>query len=380
MLVAMVGQKGIPASIGGVERYVEELAAQLPKYGIESLVYTRPWYVAARADYKPPPGVRTVKLPTIPTKHLDTISHVLACVADLAEQHEVDVVHVHCIGPALVAPALRLLRLPVVVTVQGLDWRREKWGAVARRTLRAGEWLASRFAQRLVVVSPALVQYFEEHYGIRPLYVPNAARAFPYRPPNRIRQLGLEPRKFVLSCARLVPEKGVHLLIEAFRAAPSGWKLAVAGSSLYDARYERSLRAAADERVVFTGAAGPELLAELYHHAALFVLPSMIEGMSLALLEAMQHGLPCLVSDIPENAAVIAHPLGQFRAGSSVDLERSLLQLLRDEQARRELAQYARREAPRYTWDAVAESMARIYREVAVEAGRVSEAAAVPVG
>ncbi len=377
MLVAMVGQKGIPASLGGVERYVEELAARLPNHGIETVVYSRPWYIRGARGYRPPAGVHRVVLPSVPTKHLDTISHVLASVADLATRQPVDIVHVHCLGPALVTPLLRLLRLPVVVSVQGLDWRRAKWGALARRALRAGEWTACRFAHRIVVASPALVEYFEHTYGITPTFVPNAASAFPYRPPEQIARWRLVPGRFILVVTRLVPEKGIHLLLEAFRGVPTDWRLVIAGGSMYEDGYERSLRALADERVLFVGPADKKLLAELYHHAGLFVLPSLIEGMSLALLEALHHGLPCLVSDIPENAAVIADKAGQFRCGDVAHLRSRLAELLRDESMRRRLAEYARRQAARYSWTAVTEAMAELYRAVVAEAARNRERAAV---
>ncbi len=375
MLVAMVGQKGIPASLGGVERYVEELTARLPEHGIQALVYARPWYVRHAPQYRPPEGVQRILLPSVPTKHFDTISHVLACVADIALRTDVDLVHVHCLGPALVTPLLRLLRVPVVVSVQGLDWQRAKWGPVARRVLRSGEWCACRFANRVVVASPALVDYFESQHGIRATYVPNAASAFPFQPPQRIKRWGLIPGQFVLAATRLVPEKGLHLLLQAYARLQTDWRLVIAGGSMYEDGYEQSLRALADDRVVFTGPADRQLLAELYHHAGLFVLPSLIEGMSLALLEALHHGLPCLVSDIPENAAVIRHPAGLFRSGDVDHLAQCLDQLLNDRQLRDQLSRYALSEAKRYGWDSVTQAMAEVYREVVAEAGRAGQAA-----
>ncbi len=372
MHVAMIGQKGVPARSGGVERYVEELCRRLAARGIPTTVYSRHWYVGNSPTAQLPRSVRQVVTPSLRTKHLDTITHVWFAVNDVLARDYIDLIHVHCPGPALLLPLLRLARKPIVWTIHGLDWKREKWGRIARWVLQAGEWCGARLADRVVVVSPALVEYVRARYGREAVCVPNAASALPYRPPSFILRFGIEPRRYLLCVGRLVPEKGIHLAIEAYRALRrDDVQLVIAGGSMYDDAYERRLRAQAGTGVIFTGPADRELLAELYHHALVFLLPSTLEGMSIALLEALHHGLACVVSDIPENTAVVDHPLGVFRSGDAASLAGRLAHLLDRPERLAELRAYCRRRAGRFSWDEVVERMVVVYRDaLAASRGR----------
>ena len=366
----MIGQKGIPAHSGGVEQHVEILARLLARRGHQIDVYCRRSYLDQGGDASPPdawhePGVQQIFHWSAGTKHLDAISHTVLCTID-ALGRGADVIHYHALGPASLSFIPSLAGRRVVVTVHGLDWQRAKWGRVAKAYLKLGERVAAAWACQLVVVSRPLQDYFRQQYGRETIFIPNGVREMVPCRVGAMEQWGLSPGQFILNVARLVPEKGQHYLIEAFQQmltevpAP-GLRLVIAGGSGPDTDYEKRLRAMAGPRVIFTGAVGPDVLAELYGNAYFFVLPSEIEGMSLALLEALASGLPALVSNIPENTSVIGRAGFTFRSGDVAHLSGQLRALLGRPELVRQAASAAPRVAQRYRWSNVVVALEETY-------------------
>ncbi len=372
--VAMIGQKGYPPVHGGIERHVAELAARLPAHGFAVDIYSRPHYSALDGD-SGLPGVAVRRLGSIPTKHLDAISHTVACTLDVLRR-PAPIVHYHALGPGLLAGLPRWLgRRRTVVTVHGLDWQREKWGAIARAVLRLGEAASAALPDRTIVVSRALAEHYRQAHGRQARYIPNGITVPP--PPDaaaagaaerRRRDLGVE-RPYVLFVARLVPEKGCHLLLEAWRALPAGLRdghqLVVAGDAGFTGDYAAGLRREAPAGVLFPGYVHGEALAALHAGAEVMVLPSTLEGLSISLLEAMSHGRCCLVSDIPPNVEAGGGCVATFRSGDAADLGRILAGLLADGPRRAALGAAAREQAREaYDWDRVAADTAAVYREL----------------
>ena len=377
MRIAMIGQKGIPAHSGGVEQHVEILARLLAERGHHVDVYCRSSYVnghngAAQTRDWHHPRVQQIVRWCIGTKHLDAISNTALCTLD-ALCRDSDLIHYHALGPASLSFVPRLVGRPVVVTVHGLDWQRAKWGRAAKAYLQFGEKVAARAASEVVVVSKPLQDYFLRHYGRRTVFIPNGVREIVPGQNGALTRWGLEPGKFLLCVARLVAEKGQHYLVDAFRkmtarGAYPDWRLVIVGGSDLNSDYESRVREMAGPGVVFTGAVGPDVLAELYGHAYLFVLPSEIEGMSLALLEALSCGLPALVSDIPENAMVVAAPGGEdggftFRCGDVPDLVKQMSTLVSQPERVRHAGCAARRVVSAYRWPKVAAALEQTYRQ-----------------
>jgi glycosyltransferase involved in cell wall biosynthesis len=374
--IAMIGQKGIAPHAGGVERHVEEIGARLAARGHAVDVFCRARYTDVRGTHR---GMRVVMRPAIHTKHLDALSHAVASTFSVLGRGY-DVVHYHALGPTTLAPVARLTRAAVVSTCHGLDWKREKWGPAARTMLRAAEWPTARFPHRLITVSRALADHFRARYGVAAVPIPNGFDP-PARlaPPDAIRERwGLtgedEGGAYVLFLARLVPEKGAHLLIEAFRRVPTSLRLVIAGGASHSETYADRLRdlAAGDARVLFTGSVAGAEWSELLSNARLFVLPSTLEGMPLSLLEAMGHARGCLVSDLPENLEVAEPDAGgarfarTFRSGDEADLARALGDALADPEGTAALGLAARAMVgERFTWDAVAARVEAVYNEAA---------------
>lgn len=365
--VAMIGQKGFPPVHGGIEKHVAELASRLPAHGFAVEIYSRPHYSALDGETGLP-GVTVRRVRSIPTKHLDAISHTVAATWDVLRR-PVPLVHYHALGPGLLAGVPRWLgRRRTVVTVHGLDWQRDKWGPVARAVLKAGEAASARLPDRTIVVSRALAEHYRLLHHRDVSYIPNGIVAPALRGPARLGELGVD-RPFVLFVARLVPEKGCHLLLEAWGRLPDALRrshqLVIAGDAGFTHDYADRLRREAPAGVLFPGFVNGPLLEELYSGASVMVLPSTLEGLSISLLEAMSYGRCCLVSDIPPNLEAGGGAVAAFRSGDVEDLCRGLVELLGNGARRDELGRAARvRALAHYDWDAVAAATAAVYREV----------------
>jgi glycosyltransferase involved in cell wall biosynthesis len=361
--VAFIGQKGVPATYGGVERHVEELAARLAARGHQACVYNRPHYnPSAPVEYR---GVAVVTLPSVATKHLDAITHVAVCTVH-ALRHGADIVHYHGVGPALLSWVPGRRDVCALATVHGRDWQRPKWGGIASLALRAGEWMSVHAPDATVVVSRSLSSELSGRYG-RPLhYIPNGIMLEGADDMSILDELGLNPGSYVLFASRLVPEKGAHYLADAWRRQDSDMTLVMAGDSSFSADYVQSLRAACEhDRIVFPGYVFGPRLATLFRNAALFVLPSDVEGLPIVLLEALGYGTPVLASDIGPNREVLGDLGRTFAAGNVDDLRRQLKAALDDLPTLREQAKEAASSiAVTYDWDVVADQTIALYEAV----------------
>jgi glycosyltransferase involved in cell wall biosynthesis len=359
MRIAMIGQKGVPATHGGVERHVEELGARLVQLGHEVTVFTRPNYTdPASREHR---GMRLVSLPTVHSKHLDAIAHsVLASFATWGGGY--DIVHYHAIGPCLASPIARLRGRRVVATIHGQDWRRGKWGLAASTMLRLAEWMALRVPHVTISVSRTLAARYREETGRDVRYIPNGISIDHGDDVAVLAEHGLTDAGYILFAGRLVPEKGAHYLVDAHRQCGTRLPLVIAGDSSNSDGYVADLRDSAGGDVVFTGYEYGPRLAALYRHAALFVLPSDLEGLPIVLLEALAYGVPVLASDIPPNIEVLGENGRYFRAGDVGSLAEALAAALGDQPEMREratsLAKWAVRD---YDWARIAEETAAVY-------------------
>lgn len=277
-----------------------------------------------------------------------------------------DVVHIHAEGPAFMAWLPKLFRKRVIVTVHGLDWLREKWKqGFGARYIHSGEKMAVRYADEIIVLSRNVQKYFEETYNRKTVWIPNGVSRPEILPAEEIcRQFGLQKDGYILYLGRLVPEKGAHYLIEAYRQLDTDKKLVIAGGMSDTAEYAQSLQelAKGDERILFTGFVQGRLLQELYSNAWIFVQPSDLEGMPLTLLEAMSYGNCCLVSDIPECTEVVEDQAVVFPRGNVPALTEALQALCRDpRQVERLKAASADFICKKYDWDRVTEKTLVLY-------------------
>ncbi len=366
MRIAFIGQKGVPAISGGVEKYVEDLASRAALAGHEVLVYTRPHYTPVNAkSYR---GMQLISLPSVNTKHLDAISHTaLACIDVVFRQ--VDVIHFQAIGPALLIwlPKIFCPRAKIVATLQSRDYEHQKWGVLARLSLRLGEWLMCRLADEVIVVTKSMQAYVRERYQLEADYIANGANLnLPNSPADLIRAWGLTKDSYAVAISRLVRHKGLSRLIDAWKLIKTDKKLVIVGGSAFTDDYVEELYAlaATDERILFLGEQSGQVLAELYDNACLFVQPSESEGLSLSLLEAMARGKAVLVSSIAENKDAVGEAGFVFPVDDTMELKNKLQNLLQQPDLLARAGELARARAGQYyNWDELAPKIMALYAE-----------------
>ena len=373
MKITMFGHKRIPSREGGVEIVVEELSTRMVQLGHPVICYNRGGHhvSGARFDDTPKKVLGGVKLKTVPTLDKKGLAAVTSSffAAICTAFSRAEVVHIHAEGPAFMCWLPKLFGKRVVVTVHGLDWQRQKWAkGFGSKYIHLGEKQAVRFADEIIVLSRNVQKYFRDTYGRETRFIPNGVTCPEIRPADQItREFGLEKGDYILFLGRLVPEKGIHYLIEAFRRLDVDIKLVIAGGASDTDAYARELKelAGEDKRILFTGFVQGQILEELYSNAYVYVLPSDVEGMPLSLLEAMSYGNCCLVSDIPECTEVVGEKAVTFRRGDPDDLEQVLQSLCADPVRAADYRRTARDYiCAAYNWDDVTEKTLALYQKI----------------
>ena len=356
--VAFIGGRGVVSKYSGIEAYYEEVGEHLARMGHAVTIYCRSYFTPDLGTYR---GMRLVRIPTIRSKHLETVVHtVLSTLHAMGSDY--DIVHYHALGPALFSFLPRLVGKKTVVTVQGLDWQRKKWGPLASWILRIGETAAVRLPNATMVVSRTLQEHFRSRHEAETVYVPNGTQLREKQRGRCLERWNLNPDDYVLFLGRFSPEKNCHLLIDAYQRIETSSQLVLAGGSSHTDSYMESLRQRKTERTHFLDWVSGEALNELLTHAAIFVLPSDLEGLSLALLDAMGAGVCVLTSDIPENREVVDGAGFTFRAGDVADLARMLQLLLANPQMRAEAGNRARQRMQElYLWPRITGQIAQVY-------------------
>ena len=368
----MIGHKRIPTREGGVEIVVNELATRMVEKGNRVDAYNRRGSHVSGKEFvsrigKEYCGIRIISIPTFERRSLNAIVYsFLASVRALFGRY--DVIHYHAEGPSAMLWIPKIFGKRVVVTIHGLDWQRSKWGNFASRVLKFGERLAAKHADEVIVLSSNMKEYFREVYGRETVFIPNGISLPERKEAKEIREKWkLSKDEYILFLARIVPEKGIHYLIQAYQKLSTDKKLVIAGGSSHSREYFCQLKemAAGDENIIFTDFVGGRTLEELYSNAYLFVLPSDVEGMAIGLLEAMSYGNCCLVSDIPENTEVVEDNAVTFKHGDAEDLQRQMeMLLLNQEKVRGYRKTAADFICHKYDWDCVVDRTLDVYRGV----------------
>ena len=368
--IAMLGHKRMPSREGGIEVVVEELSTRMVQLGCEVTCFNRSGHHVSGSEYD---GERLDEYKGVRLKAVFTINHkgyaamsASVSAAIKAAFGKYDVVHFHAEGPAFMCWLPKILGKRVVVTIHGLDHQRAKWGRIASWYIMQGEKNAVKYADEIIVLSHGIQQYFSNTYRRNTVYIPNGVNKKPIWFADQIKEKWeLDKDSYILYLGRIVPEKGVHYLVKAFREIKTEKKLLVVGGNSDTSSYMNKLRALAkgDDRIIFTGFVQGRLKHELYSNAYLYCLPSDLEGMPLSLLEAMSYGNCCLTSDIEECTEVIGDKAVVFKKGNVADLRDKLQGLIEDsntvEKYKAVAADYI---LEKYNWDDVVEKTLEIYK------------------
>ena len=367
MNIAMFGHKQCLSHEGGVETVVRKLSVRMSENKCTVTCYDRRTHgknsilPSNKSSYK---NIRIIPVWTIDRKGIAAMTGSVSA-AIRSSLGRYDVVHIHAEGPAAMCWLPHLFRKKVVVTVHGLDWARSKWGGLAKRYIRSGEKMAVRYADEIIVLSRDDQNYFLKEYGRKTTYIPNGVRKAVFRDADEIKtRWGLKKESFVLFVGRIVPEKGISYLIDAWKNVNTDKQLVIVGGSSDSTSFMNEMKSRARDNVIFTGFQNGEVLDELYSNAYIYCLPSELEGMPLSLLEAMSYGNCCLVSDIPACTEVVENRAVLFEKNNVKDLTAKLQMLLDEPQTVRKyregIAEYV---TAKYNWDDVVERTLELYRK-----------------
>ena len=364
MKIAMIGHKLVPSRSGGIEVAVEALSTRMASLGHDVTLYNRGKDPKVHNQiYK---GVRIRSVPVVKRQGISAVmGSFLATMRAIFGGY--DCIHFHAEGIAAMTVLPHLCRIPTVVTIHGLDWQRCKWGRFASWYLKLGERNAVRYADKIIVLSRAMQQYFLDTYNRETIYIPNGMPApSPMAADAITRKWDLHKDDFILYLGRIVPEKGLENLIRAFSSLQTDKKLVIAGSSLDLPEHFAMLKDLAkdDPRILFTDFVQGDELKELFSNCYLYCLPSDLEGMPISLLEALSFHNCCLSSDIPECAEVLGDWGYQFRCGSMEDLRERLQMLCDHPEKVAESRHQVEEHFTHLTWDEVTEQTLALYRSL----------------
>jgi glycosyltransferase involved in cell wall biosynthesis len=359
--IAMIGSKGIPALFGGIEKHVEEISTRLASRGHAVTVYGRATFSVGGIHS----GVTVKVLPSVSTKNLDTASNALLS-SIAAFFGDYDIIHFHGIGPSIfcwipVRPGSK-----TVCTVHALDYRQSKWGERAKKLLMLGEKRAVTKADAAVAVSRLMASELSGKYGRNVRYIPNGATTGQSHGFREAAGLGIEPGGYILSVGRFIVERGFDTLIDAFDRLETDMKLVIAGDARFEEDYAARIKAMAGDRVLLPGYVAGRKIEELYAHCTFYVLPSLVEGLPISLIEAMSYSRPVIISDIPENLEVAGGIAESFRSGDSEDLLRAMNRVLSLGPEELEgMGEAGRRKVEaEYDWDKITSSLEELYLEL----------------
>lgn len=368
--IAMLGHKRIPSREGGIEIVVEELSTRMVKLGHSVTCYNRSGHHVSGKEFNGGSleeyrGVKLKSVFAINRKGLAAMtSSFFAAICTAFGKY--DVVHFHAEGPCAMLWLPKLFGKRCIATIHGIDWQRAKWGGFASKYIKFGEKVAAKYTDEIIVLSEGVQKYFMDTYGRKTVFIPNGVNRPILRSPQLIKEkYGLDKDGYILFLGRLVPEKGITYMIEAFKGVTTDKKLVIAGGSSDTDAFMQELKRLAEgnDQIVFTGFVQGQMLEELYSNAYVYTLPSDLEGMPLSLLEAMSYGNCCLTSDIAECAEVVEDKAILFKKSDINDLKEKLQYACDNPEAVKKLKDGAADFiCSKYNWDDVVEQTLKLYQ------------------
>lgn len=367
--LAILGTRGVPAAYGGFETFAQELGTRLVERGHDVTVYGRSHVVpSGLREYA---GMRLRVLPTIRHKYFDTVVHTGLSVFD-AVPRRFDVALICNVANAPLALVPRLGGSRVALNVDGLEWRRGKWGLLGRSYYRLCSWLAPKLPIVLVSDARVIAEHYRATYRKPTFFIPYGTDSARVEAGETLSRLGLEPDGYVLYVSRLEPENNAHIVIDAYQRSGLSVPLVVVGDAPYATEYKKRLREMAGPGVRFTGYVFGTGYAELQSNCLAYVQATEVGGTHPALVEAMGRGVPIVANDVPEHREVLGDAGLYYRRNDPSDLARQLRLVVDDPAERVRLATAAAgRARAEYSWDRVTDLYEALFlRMVVREAAR----------
>ncbi|MBC2843850.1 glycosyltransferase family 4 protein [Winogradskyella flava] len=360
MKIIVLGTRGIPNVLGGVETHCEQLYPRIAAQGHNITVITRTPYVVDKTK-KHHSGVNLKHIYAPKHKSLEAVVHTFLGVLYAAYKRP-DILHIHAVGPMLLTPLAKLFGLKVVITNHGPDYDRQKWGKSAKILLKTGERFGTIFANKVIVISNVINSILKKKYNRKDavliyngVIIPKPTADIDY-----IKSIGVKKDNYLIAVGRFVEEKGFSDLIKAYKAINVPYKLVLVGNADHETTYSKRLKnEAIDAGVILTGFIKGEALHQIFSHAKLFIMPSYHEGLPIALLEAMSYNLNVLVSDIPANLEIALNEKCYFEVGNIESIKSSILKTL---ETLEKSIDYSKLMNDIYNWNKIAKQTIEVYK------------------
>jgi len=364
MNIALIGTRGVPASYGGFETFYEELGKRLAERGHEITVYCRESYYPEKVDKYL--GMKLIYLPNLKKKSLDTLSHTFFSILHAIRQpYDVYMVCNAANSPVLLLP--RLLGKRIAINTDGLEWKRGKWGKVARTYYKVCERISTILAHRVVADSHGIQDYYASEYHVATTFIPYGAYLSESRKPDLLEKLGIKPGEYFLQITRFEPENNPLLTIQAYKQLDTGKKLVIIGGVPYKSDYSRqiNIEAVGHPNIILPGSIyDKELLNEIWCNCFAYIHGNEVGGTNPALLQTMASGCFTIAIDVSFSRDVLADS-GIFFANDSQTLATRMQWALGHGQ---ELATYKEKAIERirlhYSWDKVADEYEALFAEM----------------
>lgn len=363
--IAMMGTRGVPACYGGFETAIEEIGQRLVEQGHDVTVYGRSTGERTPKEYL---GMRLVNLPALHSKSLETLSHTALSSAHFSTARRQDVAFVFNAANAPFVPLLRARGTAVAVHVDGLEWKRDKWGKWGRRYYRMAEQFAVREADALISDAQGIADYYDDEFHIPTELISYGTRILTHTPTDAIEALGLEPGQYHLVVARFEPENHVDVIVEGYHRSDATMPLVVVGSAPYSAKYTDSIGEIArrDPRIHLLGGVwDQDVLDQLYAHALSYLHGHSVGGTNPSLLRAMGAGTAIVGWDVVFNREVAGAAGSYF--STPAELAHSVEEVERYPFRFRDIGEHMQERArERYNWDAVTEAYSGLASRLAL--------------
>ncbi len=358
MKVAIIGTRGVPANYGGFETLAEELGRRLASRGHEVTVYGRRGFVdPTLGRYR---GMRLIVLPSLRSKHLETVSHTFVAAMHASRQGFDAVLMCNAAN----APFVRILQMagtPVALNVDGLERKRRKWGVAGRTYYRICERLAARLPNALVTDAEVIRRYYRRAYRASSEMIVYGGDLEPPTGTATLDSLGLVPGEYVLYVSRFEPENNPDRVVRAYTQVDGARRLVMVGGAPYARGLMRRVREDADERVLLPGPVYGEGYRELIFNCRVYIHATEVGGTHPALVEAMGAGRPVLYYDTPENREVAGGAGQPFRFDDGSALDKALVEVLDDNERLIEMGRRSmQRVEERYLWSDVTDAYERL--------------------
>ena len=326
-IAAFGGFRSIPPKAGaaGSDKFAFELYPRIVAKGHSLLAYSRIYPGDKDELHKEFEGVKLKYFKTVKKAGFDTLVHSAKATFDVIFRNTADVVHLHSGANSIWALFLRMAGKRVVVSQFAMDWKRDKWPWYGKLFYIVSNYLTAYCPNGVAFDNVFTKEYFEKKFNRKYAFIPygSEVKAVP-ESISILEKLGVEKGEYFLFVGRFIPDKGLHLLLPAFKSLSTSKKLVLIGGSPNPNEYESTLKVNDDGRVIFPGYVYGDDTNILMKHAYCYVQPSLIEGLSPVILTVMGLGTPLICSDIAENKFICGNNAVTFNSGEAEDIAKKL--------------------------------------------------------